>query len=363
MRDNYEKISESRWERWRATESRRAEHERMVGKDFWRSDWFLGVVVALAVFLLSRRTWSGAWSARPTTSACRRPPARRPGDIAVIAIDDPSIANIGRWPWSREVHARSIENLLAAQAKVIGYTVFFSEPQIDPGLPYITKLLELFGLLAPAGPGAAGGARRSADRGGAALNTDRKLAESVGAAGNVVLPMLFRLGEPPGKPDRRCPIRPSQRAAAGSRRAATDARGQRSTSRCWTRSAATAAALGHLNSPPDVDGAVRTEPLVLRLLRPVLPLAVAADRGDEPQPGRRRTSRRGSARASARPAQHPDRPRAADVHLLLQGPGRPAGVSGRLVLRRLQRQDPGGQVPRQDRADRRHRGGRRAARR
>ena len=34
--------------------------------------------------------------------------------IAIIAIDDQSIANIGRWPWSREVHAEMIDKLAAA---------------------------------------------------------------------------------------------------------------------------------------------------------------------------------------------------------------------------------------------------------
>jgi len=34
--------------------------------------------------------------------------------------------------WSREVHAKMVERLASAKAKVIGYTVFFSEPQVDP---------------------------------------------------------------------------------------------------------------------------------------------------------------------------------------------------------------------------------------
>ena len=36
---------------------------------------------------------------------------RRPSDrIAIIAIDDQSIANIGRWPWPRDVHAQLIDS-------------------------------------------------------------------------------------------------------------------------------------------------------------------------------------------------------------------------------------------------------------
>ena len=65
--------------------------------------------------------------------------------IAVIAIDDTSLANIGRWPWSREVHAKMTDLLAGAKAKVIVNTVFFSEPQVDPGYAYITKLLDAAG--------------------------------------------------------------------------------------------------------------------------------------------------------------------------------------------------------------------------
>ena len=68
---------------------------------------------------------------------------RTPSDrIAAIAIDDASLENIGRWPWSREVLATLTERLAAAKVKVIGNTVLFSEPQIDFGYVYITKLLE-----------------------------------------------------------------------------------------------------------------------------------------------------------------------------------------------------------------------------
>ena len=61
--------------------------------------------------------------------------SRTPSDrIAVIAIDDQSIANIGRWPWSRDVHAKMTDILSNAKAKMIGYTAFFFEPQVDAGL-------------------------------------------------------------------------------------------------------------------------------------------------------------------------------------------------------------------------------------
>src|SRR5258708_30184181 len=80
--------------------------------------------------------------------------------VAVSAIDEESIANIGRWPWPREVQAKLIDQLSAAKAKVIGNTVFFFEPQKDPGLAYVEKMLEVYnkaypGALAPDVPGVA----------------------------------------------------------------------------------------------------------------------------------------------------------------------------------------------------------------
>jgi len=100
---------------------------------FWKTDWFLGLALSLAMLAaangeliqsLERKAYDMG------VAASSRTPSER---VAVIAIDDQSIANIGRWPWSRDVHARLTDLLVGAKAKVIGNTVLFSEPQIDPG--------------------------------------------------------------------------------------------------------------------------------------------------------------------------------------------------------------------------------------
>ena len=110
---------------------------------FWRSDWFLGVVVTLLMVLaghsdllqsLERKAYDMG------VQASSRNPSER---IAVIAIDDQSIANLGRWPWSRDLHARMTDLLAGAPAKVIGNTVFFSEPQLDPGYVNVTQLTDI----------------------------------------------------------------------------------------------------------------------------------------------------------------------------------------------------------------------------
>src|SRR3990172_12756856 len=116
---------------------------------FWKKDWFLGLVVTIFLFAaggtyliqsLERAAYD--WGVRASS--------RIPSDkVVVIAVDDASIRNIGRWPWSREVHAKMTETLANAKAKVIGNLVFFSEPQVDAGFGYISKLLEIYGRLAP----------------------------------------------------------------------------------------------------------------------------------------------------------------------------------------------------------------------
>ena len=52
----------------------------------------------------------------------------RPG-VVVVAIDEPSLAEIGRqWPWPRDLHARLVEKLRAAGATAIGVDLIFAEP-------------------------------------------------------------------------------------------------------------------------------------------------------------------------------------------------------------------------------------------
>ena len=235
---------------------------------FWKSDWFLGLaVVAVMLFAgfsdliqsLERKAYDMG------VQAGSRPASER---IAVIAIDDASIANIGRWPWSREVHAKMADLLAGAKAKAIGNLVFFSEPQTDPGYAYITKLLE---IAAKSGP--ADGAAPSADMAQITallkeaelqLNTDRKLAESYGRAGSVLLPMVFTLGEPRGKPDRPLPDFVQKNAVAAAGNADTPPLPSASVQYPIDAIGRSAAALGHLNANADIDGGIRTEPLVLQ---------------------------------------------------------------------------------------------------
>lgn len=56
-----------------------------------------------------------------------RGPIRPNPDIAIIAFDDKSIAELGQYPWSRDRYAHLIDRLTAAKAKAVVFDAFFPE--------------------------------------------------------------------------------------------------------------------------------------------------------------------------------------------------------------------------------------------
>ena len=235
---------------------------------FWRTDWFAGVAVVIAAIGLHLATdFIGTLERRyydfASTSTSRQPSDR----IAVIAIDDQSIANIGRWPWSRDIHAKLIDQLARAKAKTIVHTAFFFEPQIDPGLVYIRKIKAAIGNPADGVPPTAELAKLVSEA-ETALDTDAILAASIKDAGNVLLPSVFTLGEQQGNPDTLLPgfaLRSTLEDPKGFSVPAS--RGQQPIELLGSA----AAGIGHLNQFPDVDGAVRAEPLLVNYYGKAVP--------------------------------------------------------------------------------------------
>ncbi|MGE0859603.1 MAG: CHASE2 domain-containing serine/threonine-protein kinase [Gammaproteobacteria bacterium] len=252
---------------------------------FWKSDWFVGAALSLVVFV----AWFSGSALlerfeRDAYDFGVRMSSRDPGDkIAVVAIDDKSIQNIGRWPWSRKIHAAMVDTLKAAGAKVIGSTIFYSEPEVPPGLEWIAKFRQETELLGQAGAaiGALTAAYDDAER---ALDTDSTLAAAFTNAGNVVLGMQFEPGVPVGKPDK--PL-PDYVLANGIKEDhVTDATGEYPLPPQTVQATvpiaklgATARGIGHLVFQPDVDGGIRFEPLAVEYygaLYPAQSLLIAA---------------------------------------------------------------------------------------
>ena len=101
--------------------------------------------------------WRLTHTARPET-------ARK--DLAIVEIDEPSLRTLqphaGRWPWPRAVHALLLDYLARAPAKVIAYDVVFSDADTRRGFDFSGSTMS-------------------------GAESDQAMADSVKAAGNVVL--------------------------------------------------------------------------------------------------------------------------------------------------------------------------------
>jgi serine/threonine-protein kinase len=220
----------------------------------------MGAAVVLAVILLNLGTDAIGTLERRFYDFASTSSGRQPSDrIAIIAIDDTSVANIGRWPWPRDIHAQLIDKLSAAKAKTIVNTVFFFEPQTDRGLTFIRRLKDALGTGGQGTP-LVDELNKVVSEAEAALDTDAKLAASMKNAGNVVIPSFFTLGEVQGKTDK--PLPPAQLRSAVKENSGFSVPAM-ATQQPIDVIGNAAAGIGHLNILNDSDGAVRTEALLV----------------------------------------------------------------------------------------------------
>lgn len=99
----------------------------------WRNrlvlEWITVLLLGLAVTVFAAQSRAGqevsAWLFdRVAILFAPEPDAR----ILIVQIDEASLAELGRWPWPRSVHARLIDRLTEGNVSQIGYDVLFVEP-------------------------------------------------------------------------------------------------------------------------------------------------------------------------------------------------------------------------------------------
>ena len=105
------------------------------------------------------------------------------GDINIIAIDERSIAEFGRWPWSRDLMANLITKLAAAEVKVIGIGITYSEPEITDRMKTITDIRAEVESIAPEKTELL----EALDEKQREASTDARFARAIGEAGNVIM--------------------------------------------------------------------------------------------------------------------------------------------------------------------------------
>lgn len=117
----------------------------------------ISLLLGCLSLLLIHTDWLWRWDQLLYDSQLRfwsRPAAE---EIVIVAIDASSLAQLGRWPWNREQHARLVRHLTEAGAKAVALDILFAESEKS------------------------------------APDADQNLIEAVNENGRVVLPILFEL--------------------------------------------------------------------------------------------------------------------------------------------------------------------------
>ncbi|MBI1912324.1 MAG: adenylate/guanylate cyclase domain-containing protein [Deltaproteobacteria bacterium] len=176
-------------------------------------------------------------------------------EVVIVAIDEKSIAEVGRWPWSRSTTGSLIESVARYSPAVIGIDMIFSEPEKSEGLKVLGELKK-----SQRSDNSLIKAISTLEKG---LNADLKLESSLKSAGNVVLPIVFiipREGE--GMTENREPkyIRGSQFLYSKEGSFYTPYMASRVLPPLEPFANASAG-MGHIYTSYDNDGTIRWEPL------------------------------------------------------------------------------------------------------
>jgi adenylate cyclase len=122
-----------------------AQMRRVAGR--YAARWALGLALTLAAALYTMGVWSShAIERQDTLVGDLRMRLERPlldRRIVIVDIDARSLAEIGRFPWSRNVMARLVDRLAARyRAAAIGFDISFPEPDTSSGYAVLAHLAQ-----------------------------------------------------------------------------------------------------------------------------------------------------------------------------------------------------------------------------
>jgi adenylate cyclase len=201
--------------------------------------------------------------------------------IAIVAIDEKSLAAVGRWPWSRRVQAQLLEAIAKAGAKAVGFDIILSEEEKDLPARVTDRLVsryEQLGLLR-AGPKSSEFYEELQRLRGSDGEADARLGEALQHVPRSVIAAFFLMNPEEGAMAR---IQPPLKSRIVAFRGPKDAGivspvsglGMMPPIASLVRASE---GLGHVNVIPDSDGVVRWAPLVIEYqgaYYPSLPLEV-----------------------------------------------------------------------------------------
>jgi CHASE2 domain-containing sensor protein len=255
---------------------------------YYKQDWFIallvGIVFGVAILFRSsflERVELIAYDIG--VNATHRAPGAA-DQIAIVAIDDASIAEIGRWPWPRSAYTEVLERLAKAEPRAVAVLLDLTEARVDPGLTSIREIREKLSQMAVPRQASSEFAELRAllNQAEKDLDADRALAQALRKTPNLHLPMFPDVGGTPRHPAAKIPDYMERHRLANATGSATDSNwpypiaGLRVPLEQFGRYAS---GVGHLSVRIDADNGVRAIRPVLQYdgqYYPALPLLLAA---------------------------------------------------------------------------------------
>ena len=262
-------------------------------------DWLLGGVltaVILLLFLVQFGPLEGIEAKLYDLRARLRPPAGVSQNIAIVEIDDASVAQLGRYPWPRSRIAEALDVISEGGAKVIGLDILYPDPEENQGLEALKAIQQvvqessvaLTGRQVALPSAAAAEAAETPARTAAAdprtsavqnilqgiddavrrLDSDARLSDSMALSENVVLPVYFTIGTPLGRAEGELPEKVlknfvTQVDNAGNVAGASAILQGIEIKPPIPPLVEAAHSLGHINIQPDSDGVLRSHVLLV----------------------------------------------------------------------------------------------------
>jgi adenylate cyclase len=195
---------------------------------------------------------------------------RKPGgEVVIAAIDEKSLSELGRWPWSRAIIANLVNTLKQNGAKAVGFDVVFSEPDNQAwqkSLADFSREAARIGLAEKRLSMLLQNESRKADM-------DSTLAEAIKKSDNITLGYFFHTVKENAPHLTEEDIRQAAEKISVSKYPAVQYRSKPDTSRLIAAYAVVpnistisdaAQGSGYFNAFPDSDGVLRWAPLAIR---------------------------------------------------------------------------------------------------
>ncbi|HET9823642.1 MAG TPA: CHASE2 domain-containing protein [Burkholderiaceae bacterium] len=110
----------------------REEDARRIRRRRLRDTLAIGALLCLLAAALASQGWAWRQERLFYDLGLALAPRAAPDGVVIVAIDEPSVAALGRWPWRRAVHSTLLQRLAQARPRAVMLDLVLSEPDPDP---------------------------------------------------------------------------------------------------------------------------------------------------------------------------------------------------------------------------------------